>query len=75
MPETKKMKERQRSNVGYNGSITDVKIKNFIAGLNALVTDRVFIRKSPTGELEEVDPGMTLFEFRDGKISKIFEYW
>lgn len=59
----------------YDGSIADVKIRNFIAGLNALVTDRVYFRKGASGELEEVDPGMTLFEFRDGKISKILEYW
>lgn len=64
-----------QKNGSYNGSITDVKIKNLIIGLNALVTDRVYIRKAASGELEEVDPGMTLFEFRNGKISKIFEYW
>lgn len=64
-----------QNNGSYNGSITDVKIKNMIVGLNALVTDRVYIRKIASGKLEEVDPGMTLFEFRNGKISKIFEYW
>lgn len=64
-----------QKNGSYNGSTTDVKIRNLIVGLNALVTDRVYFRKIVSGELEEVDPGMTLFEFRDGKISKIFEYW
>ncbi len=64
-----------QKNGSYNGSITDVKVRNLIAGLNALVTDRVYFRKNASGELEEVDPGMTLFEFRNGKILKIFEYW
>ena len=64
-----------QENGGYNGSTVDVKIQNMIIGLNALVTDRVYLMKVESGELEEVDPGMTLFEFRDGKISKIFEYW
>ncbi len=64
-----------QKNGSYNGSITDVKIRNLIVGLNALVTDRVYFKKTASGELEEVDPGMTLFEFREGKISKIFEYW
>lgn len=64
-----------QKNGSYNGSITDFKIMNMIFGLNALVTDRVYIRKIASGELEEVDPGMTLFEFKNGKISKIFEYW
>lgn len=64
-----------QKNGGYNGSVTDMKIRNMIIGLNALVTDRVYFKQTGSGELEEVDPGMTLFEFRDGKISKIFEYW
>jgi hypothetical protein len=64
-----------QKNGSYNGSVTDVKIRNLIVGLNAIVTDRVYFKKNPSGELEEVDPGMTLFEFSDGKISKIFEYW
>lgn len=64
-----------QNNGSYNSSITDVKIKNMIIGLNALVTDRVYLRRAESGEPEEVDPGMTLFEFKDGKICKIFEYW
>ena len=64
-----------QNNGSYNGSTADVKIKNMIIGLNALVTDRVYFRKLESGEREEVDPGMTLFEFQNGKISRIFEYW
>lgn len=64
-----------QKNGSFNGSTVDVKIENMIIGLNALVTDRVYLRKVESSELEEVDPGMSLFEFRNGKISKIFEYW
>jgi ketosteroid isomerase-like protein len=58
----------------YDGSIVDIRISNKITGLNGLVTERSYVKKAASGE-EEVDPGMTLFEFREGKISKIFEYW
>lgn len=64
-----------QSNGSYDGSTADVKVRNMIIGLNAVVTDRVYLNKSNGGGLEEVDPGMTLFEFRRGKISRIFEYW
>ena len=64
-----------QNNGSYNGSIVDVKIKNMIIGLNGLTTERAYVSKTESGELEEVDAGMTLFEFNQGKISKIFEYW
>lgn len=66
---------RNQSNGAYNGSIVDLRLKNIIAGLNAVATERAYVRKDAGGILAEVDPGMTLFEFRDGKISRIFEYW
>lgn len=59
----------------YDGSIVDVKIKNSIIGLNGMVTERAYIKKIKSGELKEIDSGMTLFEFRDGRICKIVEYW
>lgn len=61
---------RNQKNGGYDGSITDIKIINMITGLNAVVVEKKFIKGNEEGELE-----MTLFEFKDGKISKIFEYW
>lgn len=64
-----------QSNGSYDGSIADMKIRKLIIGLNGIATDRVYFKKSESGEIEEVDPGMTLFEFRNGKISKIVEYW
>ena len=66
---------RNQKNGAYNGTITDLQLSNLIVGLNAVATERLFLKKEPDGTLSEVDPGMTLFEFRDGKISKIFEYW
>ena len=66
---------RNQKNGGYDGSTVDVKIENIIIGLNAVTTQRVYYQKSAEGELTEIDPGMTLFEFKNGKISKIFEYW
>lgn len=64
-----------QKNGNYDGSIVDVSIENMIIGLNAIVTERAYLQQTETGKAEKVDPGMTLFEFRNGKISKIFEYW
>ncbi len=38
------------------------------------VVSRIYIRKEE-GQSEEGEEQMTLFEFRKGKIFKIFEYW
>ncbi|MEL6810093.1 MAG: nuclear transport factor 2 family protein [Bacteroidota bacterium] len=65
---------RNQKNGGYNGSVVDIEILNKIVGLNAVTVQKRFINKSDDG-LENGNPEMTLFEFRDGKISKIFEYW
>ena len=61
---------RNQKNGGYDGSVVDIKIDNKIIGLNAATVQKRFVKKTEAGELE-----MTLFEFTDGKISKIFEYW
>jgi hypothetical protein len=55
----------------YNGNVTDIKIINKIVGLDSAVVEKRFITKDE-GEGESQ---MTLFEFKKGKISKIFEYW
>lgn len=58
----------------YNGKIADIIIVNKIVGFNAVAIQKRFITKTDNttkeGELE-----MTLFEFKKGKISRIFEYW
>lgn len=61
---------RNQKNGGYDGSVTDIKIINMISGLNAVVVEKKFIKGAEEGKSE-----MTLFEFKNGKISKIFEYW
>ena len=65
---------RNQKNGGYDGSVTDIKIINMITGLNAVAVEKRFIKRT-AGGVEEGDSEMTLFEFTDGKISKIFEYW
>ena len=65
---------RNQKKGGYNGRVADIKIINMIAGLNAVVVERSYVNKTNTGT-EDGEPQMTLFEFKDGKISKIFEYW
>jgi len=55
----------------YDGNVTDIKIVNKIVGLNGVVVARKYITKK---EVEEKTK-MTLFEFKNGKISRIFEYW
>ncbi|MFZ1807152.1 MAG: nuclear transport factor 2 family protein [Cyclobacteriaceae bacterium] len=65
---------RNQKNGGYNGSVMDVRIVNKIVGLNGVVIERQYIEKKD-GKGVAGDPQMTLFEFMDGKISSIFEYW
>lgn len=60
---------RNQKNGGYDGKITDIKIVNKILGLNAVTVQRRYVLEED-GELQ-----MTLFEFKNGKISRIFEYW
>lgn len=58
----------------YDGTISAITILNSITGLNAVVVKRVYIEKN--GNLKkEGDSRMTLFEFKEGKIQRIFEYW
>lgn len=65
---------RNQKNGQYNGEIVAIKVENKIIGLNVVVIERKYIIKNEegakTGELQ-----VTLFEFKQGKISKIFEYW
>ena len=58
----------------YDGSITNIKIHNRIFGLNAVAVQKSFVEKNEGGIIEK-NPEMTLFEFRDGKICRITEFW
>ena len=65
---------RNQENGGYNGDVTDIKLRNKIIGLNAVAVYRTFVEKGEAG-VNDGEPAMTLFEFREGKISRIYEYW
>lgn len=65
---------RNQKNGGYNGRVTDIKIINKIIGLNAVVVQKSFVEKKEGG-IKDGEPQMTLFEFKNGKIFRIFEYW
>lgn len=64
---------RNQKSGGYDGKVTNIKIQNKIIGLNAVVVNKIFVKKD--GGITDGEPKMTLFEFVDGKISRIFEYW
>ena len=59
---------------GYDGKVVDIRILNKIVGLNAVVVQKSFVQKKD-GKIKDGEPQMTLFEFKNGKISRIFEYW
>jgi len=65
---------RNQKNGGYDGTVTDIKIIKKIIGLNAVVVQKKFVKKKDGG-IKDGEPQMTLFEFKGGKISRIFEYW
>jgi len=66
--------KRNQEKGSYNGKVIDIQIMNKIIGLNAIAVNKRFIKKENDKTLEG-KINMTLFEFRKGKISKIFEYW
>lgn len=65
---------RNQKNGGYDGSIVDIKIVKRISGLNAVVVERKYMQKE-NGKITAGESRMTLFDFKNGKISRIFEYW
>ncbi|MEQ8688689.1 MAG: nuclear transport factor 2 family protein [Imperialibacter sp.] len=65
---------RNQKNGGYDGSVADIKILNKIVGLNAIAVSKSFVT-TKDGEVTIGEAQMTMFEFRDGKISRIYEYW
>jgi hypothetical protein len=65
---------RNQKNGSYDGSVIEIRILDQITGLNAVVVEKQFIKKKE-GTISKGNAQMTLFEFKDGKISRIFEYW
>lgn len=66
--------KRNQENGGYDGSVIDIKIENIIYGLNAITVSKRFITKE-NGKMVEGDEQMALFEFKNGKIFMIKEFW
>ena len=58
----------------YDGSVAGFKITNKIVGLNAITVSRQYLSRE-NNTITEGENQMTLFEFREGKISRIYEYW
>mgnify|MGYP003109917286 CR=1 FL=1 len=65
---------RNQNKGGYDGSVVDIKMENKIVGLNAIAVSKRFIKKEE-GKIVEGEAQMALFEFKDGKIYRITEYW
>ena len=60
---------------GYDGSVADIKVLNKITGLNAIAVVKRFIERDDNGNLTDGEDQMAVFEFRNGQISRITEYW
>ncbi|MFZ6013512.1 MAG: nuclear transport factor 2 family protein [Bacteroidota bacterium] len=63
-----------QENGRYNGTTVDIKVENKIVGLKAVVVEKRFVKKTGNG-LQNGKLEMTLFEFRNGKIARITEFW
>jgi ketosteroid isomerase-like protein len=66
--------KRNQEKGGYDGSVVDIRVENKIVGLNAIAVSKRFIKKEED-KIAEGEAQMALFEFKDGKISRIYEYW
>lgn len=66
--------KRNQEKGSYNGRIVDIQIVNKVIGLDAIAVSKRFIKKED-GKIIDGKEQMSLFEFRNGKIFKIFEYW
>ena len=65
---------RNLNNGSYDGRVKGFKINNKIIGLKAATVQKRFIEKK-ADKIVESELQMTLFEFKNGKISRIVEYW
>jgi hypothetical protein len=66
--------KRNQENGGYDGEVVDIKVNNKIFGYNAIAVSKSFMLKKK-GSIKSGDPQLALFEFKDGKIYRITEYW
>ena len=58
----------------YDGSIYDICVFSLISGKDALAVSKRFVSKTNPDPQKETGE-MTVFEFRNGKIYRITEYW
>jgi hypothetical protein len=65
---------RNQKKGGYDGSVVNIKVENKILGLNAVAVSKRFMTKE-AGKIVQGEAQMALFEFRDGKIYRITEFW
>lgn len=65
---------RNQKNGGYDGSVVDIKVENKILGLNAIAVSKQFIKKE-ADKIVEGEAQMALFEFKEGKIYRVTEFW
>lgn len=65
---------RNQKNGGYDGNVTNIKVLNKIVGLNGIAVQKVFVTKEKKKTTEE-NKQLAVFEFRNGKILRISEYW
>ncbi len=65
---------RNQKNGGYDGSVINIGVENKILGLNAVAVSKRFIKREG-GEIVEGEAQMALFEFKEGKIFRITEFW
>ena len=66
--------KRNQENGSYNGSIVDIIVTSKITGLNAIAVTKKFIKKEDE-KMVDGNEQMAVFEFKEGKIFKITEYW
>ncbi len=66
--------KRNQENGGYDGEVVDIKVNNKIFGRNAIAVNKSFIKQEDSG-IVVGESQMALFEFKDGKIFRITEFW
>ncbi|MDF2157106.1 nuclear transport factor 2 family protein [Algoriphagus sp. CAU 1675] len=58
----------------YDGSIYDIRVFSVISGKDALAVSKRYVSQTNPNPQQE-DGEMAVFEFKDGKIFRITEYW
>jgi ketosteroid isomerase-like protein len=59
---------------GYDGSVYDIRVFSVISGKDALAVSKRYLSKTNPNPQKE-DGEMAVFEFKNGKIYRITEYW